>query len=289
MPSAADLTPDSRFVALFVGPKHGGKTVAAASFDQPAEILDFDQRIRGLLGAPWIDRSRIHYESFPPRELGMVNRLNTYLENMLMIHKQGQYPYNTVVADSLTAETYAMLCQAMGFTHTSSKEAKSDNPKKGKFVGPLAMSGPEDYGFEAQATYDLLSFLRSIPIKNVIVTAHVVDKYGKEEQKVRNQDGSYSTVINPYSDSIVIGEKLSLRDKISANIGIYFDHIFRFDRRMEGSQERFFVQFRGQLACTSYAELPTGEFDITGKNFADFMRSYLKKGTTEKIQVVVPV
>lgn len=277
MPSAADLTPDSRFVALFVGPKHGGKTVAAASFDQPAEILDFDQRIRGLLGAPWIDRSRIHYESFPPRELGMVNRLNTYLENMLMLHKQGQYPYNTVVADSLTAETYAMLCQAMGFTHTSAKDATKDNSKKGKFVGPLAMSGPEDYGFEAQATYDLLSFLRSIPIKNVIVTAHVIEKYGKEDPE------------NPFSNSIVVGEKLSLRDKISANIGIYFDHIFRFDRRMVGTQERFFVQFRGPLACTSYAELPTGEFDITGKNFADFMRSYLKKSTFEKVAVELPV
>jgi hypothetical protein len=129
------------------------------------------------------------------------------------------------------------------------------------------MSGPEDYGFEAQATYDILSCLRSIPLKAMIATAHVVDRYGKVDPD------------NPFSESIVVGQKLSLRDKIGQNIGIYFDHIFQFERRMEGSNEKFYVKFRSSVACTSYAELPDGEHDITGKNFFEFMNSFLKKET----------
>ena len=270
MPSAETLTSDSRFTGLFVGPKHSGKTVAAASFPKPMEIEDFDGRIRGLLGAQFLDRKGISYEFYTPRGIGAespISKVNTKLEGWLTASRVGQFALSSVVIDSLTAECYAMLVQSIGLTHTSAKNATKDNPKSGKFIGPLAMSGPEDYGFEAQATYDILSCLRSLPLKAMIATAHIVDRFGKIDPD------------NPFSESVVVGKKLSLRDKIGQNIGIYFDHIFEFDRRMEGGHERFFVSFRSSVACTSYAELPEGEFDITGKNFYDFMNSFLKKET----------
>lgn len=266
MPSAETLTSDSRFTGLFVGPKHSGKTVAAASFPKPMEIEDFDGRIRGLLGAQFLDRKGISYDFFPPREVGEnspVTKINKKLEGWLVASRVGQFALKTVVLDSLTSECYAMLVQSMSLTH---RQSGKDGPKTGKYIGPLAMSGPEDYGFEAQATYDILSCLRSIPM-NLIATAHIVDRYGKID------------VDNPFSESVVVGKKLSLRDKIGQNIGIYFDHIFEFDRRMEGGHERFFVSFRSSVACTSFAELPEGEFDITGKNFYDFMNGFLKSNT----------
>ena len=155
-----------------------------------------------------------------------------------------------------------MLTQGIQVTHNPT--GRSGETARGRFLGSVAMAGPEEYGYEAQTTYDILSALRTLPIPNIICTAHVVEKYGKENPN------------DKYSPTVIVGEKLSLRDKISANIGIYFDHIFRFDREMMGGEERFFVQFRGDLACTSYAELPPGKLDITGKDFYKFMMSFIK-------------
>jgi hypothetical protein len=262
MPKASDLSPESRFVALFIGPKSSGKTVAACSFPKPLENLDFDGRIRGLLGAPWIDRTGINYDFFPPKEMGLISRIDKKLQGWQGAANAHQLSISTVVLDSLTSATFAFVCQSLTLTHTPA--GKGDR-QVGKYLGSIAMTGPEDYGVEAQVTYDILATLRSVPIPNVIVSAHVIDRYGKIDPK------------NPFSESVVIGEKLSLRDKISANVGIYFDHIFRFDRRMFGDEERYFVRFRGDLACTSYSELPEGEHDITGKNFYEFMMRFLRK------------
>lgn len=266
MPSAGDLTPDSRFAALFVGTKSSGKTCAACSFkEDPTKKLyvhDFDGRIRGLLGAPWIDRKRIDYQFYPPRvgnnQKHLYERLNEDCDVLMVNSNIGKNPYEGIIADSLTAECFGLLCDAMPLTH-------KDN--KGKKLGTLNMAGPEDYGFEATGTYNYLAFLRSFPVKFVICTAHIVDKFGKANPN------------DPYSESIVTGEKLSLRDKIGTNIGIYFDHIFRFERRMVGREERYFVQFRSSIACTSFAELPTGEVDITGKSFHEVLKGYLNKET----------
>jgi len=255
-------------MALFVGPKHSGKTVSACSVysDDPTKrtkVLDGDGRIRGILGAPWIDKSRIDYDYFPPR-VGpqgqtFYERVNQALDALIVQCNTGQSPYETFLGDSLTAITSALVLDAVPLTHAGGK---------GKKLGTLAMPGPEDYGFEATGTYSLLSCLRSLPIKNVILTAHVVDKYGKPKK----EDGTKDT----YADSIVVGEKLSLRDKISANIGIYFDHIFRFDREMLNGQEHFYVEFIGDIACTSFSGLKPGYHDITGKNFWKFLMEEVK-------------
>lgn len=259
MPSAENLTPDSRFFALFVGPKHSGKTVAACSVrigaetDNPGSVSveDFDGRIRGILGAPWINKKNLSYDFYPPKMPKLVEKLEAKFQGWLTAAEIGQPIPETEIIDSVTAECLAMIQQALPVTHAKDQHGKL----KGKTMGGIHMPGPEDYGMEASATYSIMAFLRTIPIKNVIVTAHVVDRFGKADPT------------DPYSESIVVGEKLSVRDKIGENIKIYFDHIFRFDRRVVGTEERFYVQFRGNLACTSYAALPSGEVDITGKDF----------------------
>ena len=129
------------------------------------------------------------------------------------------------------------------------------------------MAGPEDYGFEANVIYSVLSYFRSVPIPNIIVSAHIVPIYGKEDPD------------NAFSNNIVVGEKLSVRDKIGANVGIYFDHVFRF-RKKEGAygRDQFLVQFKGGMCRTAYASLPEGEIDITGKNFYnEILLPYIKK------------
>lgn len=278
MPSAADLNPDGRFFALFVSHSGEGKTTAACSFQEDEEtykkihaasntpvvqVLDFDGRIRGLLGAPWVNRQRIIYSSYPPRaDVGDPTyvRVNNDLEVLAMNCKTGKNTIETLVLDSLTSETFAFLCDAMPMTHAS---ASGRSPNKGKFIGKLPMAGPEDYGFESQATSAVLSFLRSLPIKNVIVTAHLIDRYGKADPD------------DPYSASVVVGEKLSLRDKIAENTLIYFDHVFKFSKSDDG--QRHYVEFKSHMARSSFSNLPEGRTDITGKNFYKFLMERTKK------------
>jgi hypothetical protein len=263
MPNAGQITNDGRFMALFVGPKHSGKTCAACTVRSSDEtkrikVLDADGRIRGILGCPWIKRDLIDYDYFTPKITNGQNfytRLNASLEGLIGQCQSMVNPYDTYVGDSLTAICANFIQDALPLTHAAGK---------GKSLGVLQMPGPEDYGFESTGTNSFLSCLRSLPM-NIIVTAHVVDKYDKP----RLQNGQKDT----YAESVVVGEKLSLRDKISQNIAIYFDHIFRFDRRMVGGAEHFFVEFIGDLACTSFVGLEPGEHDITGKNFWGYLMS----------------
>jgi len=267
MPKLSDITPEQRFVAMFVGESGTGKTCAACSFPKPLEDLDFDGRIRGAWNKPWIPMEGISYEFFPPRQNGMIEGLNKKLEAMQLVADMGSAAAmplpKTEVLDSLTSECFAMVMQAMPLTHSPGGKGEQ---KKGKYLGITPMAGPEDYGFEAQVTYSLLSWFRSMPIPNIIVTAHVVPIYGKEDPG------------NPFSNNIVVGEKLSVRDKIGANVGIYFDHVFRF-KKGEGAfqKEKYTVQFRGGLCRTAWDFLPDGEVDITGINFYEKLMSYFSK------------
>lgn len=268
IPKASELTTDTRFVGLFVGDSGSGKTVAEASFPGPVHFNDFDGRIRGLLGAPWIDRKNITYDFFPPKDPNLIEKLNNNLETLLAAARTGVGVVpNTLVTDSITSECYAFICQSIPLTHNTGKNPAAGG-KKGKFLGPISMPGPEDYGLEAQATYDYIAFLKSLPIPNIIVSAHFVDKYDRP----KDEHGETLT----YADTIVVGKKLSIRDKIGTNIKINFDHIFEFEREIINRQEKFYVTFRGELARTSYLGLPIGRHDITGKNFYDELQKLIK-------------
>jgi hypothetical protein len=278
MPTASSLTPESRFMALFVGPKHSGKTVAACSWrtTKRIKVLDGDGRIKGILGAPWIDKDKIDYDYFAPRIAGnketFFERVNNDLDALLVQIETGRCPYETYVSDSATAFCNNLIIDAVPLTHAEGK---------GKKLGTLNMAGPEDYGFESTGMNSYLSFLRSLKI-NVIMTAHVVDKYDKP--MITDQRGR--TYKDQYADSIKVGEKLSLRDKISANVSIYFDHIFRFDRQMVQGDEHFYVEYIGDIACTSFPGLKPGTHDITGKDFRKFTLDLIAKANGVETAVV---
>lgn len=263
MPCVADRAKERRrFMGLFVGEKHSGKTAAACSFYTAAgskrvKVLDGDGRIAGLDGCPWIDQKRIDYDYYPPRVAGnktpFFERVNQDLEAMLVDINNGRSPYETYVGDSATAFCKNLILDAIPLTHADGK---------GRSIGTMQVTGVEEFKFEAAGMDAYLSFLRSIPL-NVILTAHVIDKYGKPSN-------------DPYAESVIVGEKLSLRDKIAANSSIYFDHIFRFRRRMVQNKEQFTVEFIGPIACTSFPGLTPGEHDITGLNFYEYLMAKIK-------------
>lgn len=266
MPKASDLTPEQRFVGLFVGQKHSGKTVAACSFPGTKYDFDFDGRMRGVLGAPWLDLTKIHFDVYPPKEPGLINKINKKLDELMILCN-----YDNIIVDSLTWETTALRFQSLGITHFNRQEGKKD-ARTGKWMDAIAMPGPEDYSLESQGTMGMVASLKSIAKANIIVTAHLVDLYGKLDSS------------DKYSASVIIGEKLSITDKLGVNIQTAFDHIFKFSKETVNNQEKYYVEFRGGIASTSFAELPIGKIDITGKNFYEVMMSYMKKPVLEVVK-----
>lgn len=263
MPSSSTLAPDQRFMALFVGDSGSGKTPAACSWFHEGKVknLDFDGRIRGLLGCPWIDRSKIDYDYYPAVKPGlatMFSRLNNDLEVLEIQAKSGQNPYKTFIPDSLSSMTWLLLKDAISISHVGNGNGLS--------MGPLKLAQPGDIRFEINACKDIITFFRSLPGINFICTAHLVDKYGPVDAD------------DPYKGSKIVGQKLSLRDTLSAEIPGGFDHVFEFKREMIGNGCQFFVRFWSDIARTTFQGMPQGWQNITGKDFYLFMHECVKKG-----------
>jgi hypothetical protein len=266
MPKLQDRKQESRFIALFVGRSGSGKTVAACSFDKPVQDEDFDGRIGGAQGLSFQSEEGISYEYYPPKTEGLITKLNERLESIYAQSIIGSPIPKTWILDSITNMTQTFVSQALGVTH---QRAGRGQEKRGRYIGPIAMPGPEDYGLEAQATYDYIAFIKSLPFQNVIFTAHLLQEWGKPKDDAGDP--------MPYEASIVTGEILSCRPKIGENIQTSFDHIFRFERETVGKEDRYYVNFRGGIARTAYSWLPAGRQEWTRKNFKEFMQSFKPK------------
>lgn len=187
MPTCDTLTHEKRFMGLFIGRSGSGKTVAEASFPGPQKLYDFDGRINGILGAPWITqemRKLIDYSYYPPvtgmNQTPNYVKLNQELD--FLLNQKGQFPYKTITMDSLTSFSVALLRDSIPIS------------RAGRKVGQMDLPGPGDYGFESKGISDVLAYFRSLPVQNVIVSAHTVERYGKLDPS------------NPYSESVPIGK-----------------------------------------------------------------------------------
>ncbi len=250
--------PENSFRGIFVGHTKSGKSAAAASFPSPVSFEDFDGRIQGVTGAHWLQEKiaagGIEVESYLGGKIyeQWVSRINT-LSHMALTKSPG-FP-KTEVIDSGTAQAISFLMEAIPQTHEGTR---------GKRIGSMLMPGPEDFGAESNGVQGSLNILRKLPFSNLILTLHLLPIWEKQDPS------------NPISPSVITGEKFSLRDKLSANVGIFFDNVFRFERRFVQNAPRFFVRFNSDIATNCYG-LPPGEFDITGKNFYDFLQEKIKE------------
>ena len=289
MPSLDNLSPDGKFMGLWIGRSGTGKKVAFASFPKPILFLDFDGRIRGLTGASWLDLKGMgDVISFPPKPKQddyIYQKVNNELEKIQGQVNIGMCPYKSLYVGSITGAAFGFLQDGSILTH----QIKSGKTMGAK-MGPLNMTGPQDYRFQnnaAKQTLAFLRFLREHPtgIPNIVVAAHVINRWGKpgtsEEEIEKQVEAGRDTkkIIEDvkdefqYDSNIVIGEKLSLTEQLAEDIPIYFDHIFKFEKEMQlGNPEpQHFVQFRSEIARTSFAKLPSGRVNITGKSFFEGM------------------
>lgn len=248
---ASEYKTESRTFALFAGRSGDGKSSAAASFPGPVMVLDFDFRFAGIKGA--IDAGLypadgIEYQQFNPR--GGWEPVSQMLTQWEQWRITGQFPYKTVIIDSLTTFTRLLV-------------VSSHKLQGGKTIGTLRVSGPGDFNFEAAGTHQFFDYLRTFPC-HVICSAHIIDKYGKINKN------------DQYSETGVVGEKLSIRDNLGENVQTYFDNVIRFSREVVNGVTKYYANFATDLAKNSWG-IPPGEHDITGKNFYNYLQETIKK------------
>lgn len=255
---AKDLKPDSRFMGMFVSQSGDGKSCAAASFPKPIRYFDTDLR-NGIIGAKeFTSLDGIEITRYAP--FGGLDQYEKDLNVLMALFRSGQRPCETIVIDSATSLAKVALNQAkeLGIDSKSGKKQEGGGNTTVE-RGITQRSGPAEFGFEQDALQLIMDFLRSMPC-NIIVTGHLVDRYGKDP-----------AAKDQYAETIKLGEKLSLRDRVATNLLIYFDEVYKFSRDETGTH--YYVQFRGDIAKTVHKNLPAGRFDITNQDFYKFWQS----------------
>jgi hypothetical protein len=271
MPYANQIQPDSQFFGLFIGRSGSGKSAAAYSFphdskDGILEVADLDKRVRGGL-VPWISRDNFNFTRFSPDPKKTIfKQLNDYYETMEIMLGHGNSKIQTHVLDSGTWTANSLLLDALPLTHSSKSAGATEN--KGRILGDMNMPGPSDYGFQSTGMFQIINFLRTTPIKNVIVTAHIVNRWGRR----KNEKGE---IIDPYGPTEIVGEQLALTDKLAESLPSSFDHIFRFEKVDTGVGLKFYFEAQGELARTTFP-IPYGRIDVTGKDFYQVLMGYAK-------------
>lgn len=269
MPYVDELKPEKNLFALFVSRSGQGKTTAAASFPKPT-VMDFDGRIRGLIQTQHLLTDRIYFEQFllPKAGWDVIYKFLDEVRNNCIFNIK---TVETLVPDSLTALTRLFLFEGSELMQGGRKVSKT--PKDSN-TG-LRVFGPSDYNYESAATNQAFMIMRSLQQWiNVICTAHIIPRYGKPP--IKDSYGNETDKDNVYADSIEIGEKLALRDKIEAEILIYFNEVYQFEKE----NNKFYVNFDSDLARSSLGL--KGRHDITNKNFYSFWKEQVEIANTNR-------
>lgn len=275
---ASEVKPSKQFFGLFIGKSGSGKDCAAFSFPTPMKVFDFDLRSDGgALGTrDWLSNehlSKIDITKIYPNK--GFKEVDDEMVSILLQFKSLQRPYETIYFGSATSLSSLFLTEAGRIIKGLSYGGKQVKDKDGNTstIGGVRLSGPADYKYLYAAFNDVMDYLKLYPI-NIIMSAHTTDRYGKE-MKTIEKDGKFVEVEDTYGDNVPIGEKLTLTDKLSENIQIPFNEVYRFEKRMSDIVPKYYVRFRTDIAKTVHSKLPNGEIEITGKNFYQTWLKYI--------------
>jgi len=268
MPTADKIEIGNKFVGLFIGPSGSGKTPSACSFldahpDKDVKVFDFDGRLDSILNTPWIDRSRIDFNYYPPvKDPKTQGLMNDKIENDILAFKiMDTNRFNTVILDGLPMSAFILMQDILPTTHNGQN---NNGIMKGRKIGSQNVAGPEDYFYEFNGVTKIVTMIKALPIQNIIITCHVEDILDKEDPD------------NPMSRTVKVGERLALRNKLSVTIPGLFSHIFRFDRKWLVDKNQITVTFWSDICRSVYPNLPE-KLDITGKSFYKELMSFNKK------------
>ena len=263
-----DISPTGRFFGMLVAEPRVGKTCAAISFPTPGLLLDIDMNVRGaLVSEHWLGRDHLNgwdIETCAP-DKGFTG-LEKILEKVKFELDLKACKYKTIVLDSVSTLARMLITDALKISDRDPRTNKEVPVIKSNIIGTLHLPGPGHFRYEQEAIAQIISYLKGFPI-NVVFTGHIIDKYGKPPG-----------TDNPYVENVVVGEKLSLRDKVNVNVLQNFTEIYKFKKVMSAGKLHHSVYFQdGDIACTVHRyKLPTTPIDITEKSFYETWTNLLK-------------
>lgn len=191
----SEINPSQHLKALVVGPPGAGKTCFACSLPYPILLLDFDSKADSAAAFHSKDKERL--ENIDVRDLGrkladidMIAEMNRIIKDELIPSQAGGSKYKTLVIDSMTTFSAAVL------THIVKTNPGVKRVASAQGVQP----GMSDYGILRREFARLIPGLLSLPM-NVVMLAHVkTDKDELTGQIVRGplMDGSFAQELPVY-------------------------------------------------------------------------------------------
>lgn len=264
MPTADQLKPENRTMALFVGADGSGKSCAAAFFTPPIKWMALTKRVYGIMGHPLIYQNKEFLKNI---DITFYNakdgfkKIDDDLEILLL--KGAQLHYKTIVFEDFT--TASDLLQDDGFKFTALLKGKDGDPSSWhKKLGSIDLPGLDEFAYEDKAFKDITLALNAIPC-NIICMVHWADRF---------------------VDGKVAGRKISLRNATIPKVTKWFNEVWFFDKQMkpktvkEGdktnliSLPNYTCTFVNDIARTCFPNLPNS-IDWTDKNFYELVKPYI--------------
>lgn len=191
----------NEFIKVLVcGPPGTGKTCFGIGFPYPIMVLDFDSKVNSA--ARWYEGDKVRLENVDVRTLGKrlddtdpIAELNKIIrEELVPQQKSGQMKYKTLVVDSMTTFSAAVLAHIVK-TNPGIKRVTSAQG---------VQAGMQDFGILKREFAKLIPGLLSLPM-NVVMTAHVkTDRSELTGEIIRSpiMDGSFSQELPIYFEEV---------------------------------------------------------------------------------------
>lgn len=216
MKKLGELKTDTNRKILLMGDAGTGKTVFACAFPTPLFVADFDNKVSSAAAFFAKDAKRlagIDYETYVASnaEDRPFARYYTKLTELRKLATQGKLAYKTVVLDSLSTYSDAMMREVM-YQNVGAKRA-----------GPTGIAAPalQDYMLHANHFKNVLVELLSLPC-NVIVTAHIA----------LNKDETTGEIFRePF-----------LPGKLARQLPIWFEEVYRTFAQTKDGRTTYFAQ-----------------------------------------------
>jgi hypothetical protein len=164
----SEISNDNQIKCLIVGPSGTGKTVCAAGFPTGIEYHDFDNKIQSAAYFYRKDAERLSgievkaYGALPRNE--KIKQWEVRVKEIETLSAKGQLPFKTLVLDSLTTFTHAILEDYIYRSQTGIKR-------------PVAgLNAQQDYALLDRHLTQIISGLLSLNCNVVFIGHEVAEK-----------------------------------------------------------------------------------------------------------------